>query len=482
MSVEIYIRPLREADAEISYQWRNDPEVWKYTGSKPDKEITLEIEKDWIQKVLSRPDEKRFAICLRDTDEYIGNVQLTGINSYEAEFHIFIGEKKYWGKGFGTKVTNLAVEYAFNVLRLQCVYLFVKKENAAAVRAYEKAGFEKVIEDESNNLRLAKYSFDNDSRRTVSIFMMAYNHEEFISQALGGILIQNTDFAVEIVIGEDKSTDKTRSILLDYAQKYPNKLKLILHNKNIGANKNQMSVLNACDGKYIAFCEGDDYWTDSRKLQRQIDFLEANPDFSVCFHPVKVVYEDGNKEPEITNENQAETTTFEDLALNNFIYTVSCVFRNNSLHLPDWFYKMPAGDYPLHLLNAQYGKIGFINEVMAVYRVHKGGAWGAKNLAELYAKWIPIVKECRQHFYPKGAEQFTKQLAKSHQQLCFAYFEANRYKDFRQNFSTCIPLVRHIKGRAFFALTIRYLLSYAPVLADLYKKTLTSKPMLDSSN
>jgi len=170
------------------------------------------------------------------------------------------------------------------------------------------------------------------------------------------------------------------------------------------------------------------------------------------------------------------------LALNNYIHTVSCVFRHNSFQFPEWFIEIPAGDYVLHLLNAQYGKIGFINEVMAVYRVHKGGVWGAKNLSELYVKWIPIVKECRRHFYPKGAEQFTKQLAKCHQQLCFAYFEANRYKDFRQNFAACIGLVRHIKGRAFLALTIRYLLSYAPGVADLYKKTLTSsKPEPGSS-
>jgi glycosyltransferase involved in cell wall biosynthesis len=318
----------------------------------------------------------------------------------------------------------------------------------------------------------------------VAVFMVAYNHARYIAQAIEGVMMQQTDFSYQLFIGEDCSTDETRNICLSYKDKYPDKINLILNEKNLGGAPNALNVYKVCFeyGDYVAMCEGDDYWTDSRKLQRQIDFLEANPDFSICFHPVKVVFEDENKEPEITNKDQAVTTTFEDLALNNYIHTVSCVFRNNSLQFPDWYGKLPAGDYLLHLLNAQYGKVGFINEVMAVYRVHKGGVWGAKNLSELYAKWIPIVKECRRHFYPKGKEQFTKQLAKSHQQLCFAYFEANRYKDFRQNFAACIPLVRQIKGRAFFALTIRYLLSYAPGLADLYKKTLTSsKPTLDSS-
>jgi RimJ/RimL family protein N-acetyltransferase len=474
MSVDIYIRPLRETDAEISYRWRNDPEIWKYTLSRPDKEITLEIEKDWIQKVLSRSDEKRFAVCLRDTDEYIGNVQLTDINSYEAEFHIFIGEKKYWGKGLGTKVTSLAVDYAFNVLELQSVYLFVKKENVAAIRAYEKAGFNKIIEDESGNIRLAKYSFDNDSRRTVSVFMMAYNHEEFISQALDGILIQNTDFAVEIVVGEDKSTDKTRSILINYAQKHPNKLKLILHSKNIGANKNQISVLNGCNGKYIAMCEGDDYWTDPHKLQKQVNLLEANPDFSICFHSVKIVFEDENTEPKITNKNQAEITTFENLAIGNYIHTVSCVFRNNLSNLPEWFDKMPAGDYVLHLLNAERGKIGFINEVMAAYRVHKGGAWSMKDAGELYARWVPLVEQCRSHFYPRGADGFTKQLASTYKQLCYANYNVGKYRDFRQNFARCVSLARYLDARAVLNLSIRYPPSLVPRIANLYKSTLKS--------
>ena len=114
MSTEIYLRPLQEKDAERSYLWRNDSDVWKFTGSKPDIYVTPEIEKEWIQKILQRPDEKRFAICLKENDQYIGNVQLTGINDYDGEFHVFIGEKSYWGKGIGTCATNLLVEHAFS--------------------------------------------------------------------------------------------------------------------------------------------------------------------------------------------------------------------------------------------------------------------------------------------------------------------------------------------------------------------------------
>lgn len=317
----------------------------------------------------------------------------------------------------------------------------------------------------------------------LSVSIVTYNQKKFIEQTIDSVLRQKVDFDYEIIIGDDFSTDGTREILLKYQEKYPNLIKLILHpqkNEGIPGKVNFISTIYAAKGKYIALLDGDDYWTDPLKLQKQVDFLEARPDFAICFHPVKIVYENGDREPEVTNENQAAEMTFEDLALNNFIYAVSCVFRNNSSKLPEWFDKMMAGDYPFHLLNAQHGKIGFINEVMAVYRVHKGGFWSTRNIAELNAKWIPIVEECREQFRPRGEKQFTKQLAKCYSQLCFAYFEANRYEDYRQTFPACARLAGHIEKRTFLALTIRYLLSASPGLADLYKKKLTSsKPALD---
>jgi glycosyltransferase involved in cell wall biosynthesis len=318
---------------------------------------------------------------------------------------------------------------------------------------------------------------------TVSVFMTTYNHASYIAQAIEGVVKQEADFPFKLFIGEDCSTDGTAEICRRYKSEYPDKIELIAREKNLGAQANSPEIYERCFsyGKYIAMCEGDDYWTDSRKLQKQVDFLEANPDFSICFHPVKIAYEE-SREEKITNQTQAETTTFEDLALNNFIYTVSCVFRNNSLQFPEWFEKMPAGDYPLHLLNAQYGKIKFISEVMAVYRVHKGGIWSMINLADMSAGWITVVKECRKQFFPRAEEQFARHLARSYQQLCFAYFETKRYKDFRQNLQNCIPLARHLEGRTFLALGIRFLLSYVPGLADIYKKTLaSSKPTPDAS-
>jgi RimJ/RimL family protein N-acetyltransferase len=139
--MKIIIRELRLEDAATSYRWRNDAEVWKFTGSKPDKIITPEIEKQWLAGVLACQDQKRFAICVNEDPKYIGNVQLTDIKDGEAQFHIFIGEKNFWNKGVGTEATRLIISYGFETLHLKRIYLYVNKDNAPAIASYARCGF-----------------------------------------------------------------------------------------------------------------------------------------------------------------------------------------------------------------------------------------------------------------------------------------------------------------------------------------------------
>jgi diamine N-acetyltransferase len=142
VNYDIYIRPLREEDAAISYNWRNDSEVWKYTGKRPDRLITLEIEEEWIKEKIRNKNEKRYAICLTLNDKYIGNVQLTNISKDTAEFHIFIGDKDYWNKGIGQKATKRMIELGFKELSLKEIFLEVDVNNIPAIKAYERAGFD----------------------------------------------------------------------------------------------------------------------------------------------------------------------------------------------------------------------------------------------------------------------------------------------------------------------------------------------------
>ncbi len=139
--MKIIIREIRLEDAATSYRWRNDADVWKYTGSKPDRFVTPEMEKQWLAEVLAFQNQKRFAICVNEDQQYIGNVQLTDIKDGEAQFHIFIGEKDFWNKGVGTEATRLIIRYGFEILHLKRIYLCVNKNNASAISSYSKCGF-----------------------------------------------------------------------------------------------------------------------------------------------------------------------------------------------------------------------------------------------------------------------------------------------------------------------------------------------------
>jgi diamine N-acetyltransferase len=140
--MQIKIRPLKRSDAFKSYLWRNDPEVWKYTGSKPDKTITVGDEVNWINHVLSEKNSKRFAIIA--DGEYIGNIQLTDLNSSEGVFHIFIGNRSYWGRGAAKKATLLILSYAFLNLKLAAIKLRVRLEHIVAYKLYSIVGFKEV--------------------------------------------------------------------------------------------------------------------------------------------------------------------------------------------------------------------------------------------------------------------------------------------------------------------------------------------------
>ena len=148
--IEIILRPLLPDDAKVSWRWRNDADVWKYTFNRPDRLITEKMEKEWIMKVLNDENRCNFAICVKETRLYIGNAYLNAINGESASFGIFIGEKKYWGKGIGTEVTRQVLEYAFKKLHLKRVKLGVKADNVAGIKAYMKAGFRKKTQDGDN--------------------------------------------------------------------------------------------------------------------------------------------------------------------------------------------------------------------------------------------------------------------------------------------------------------------------------------------
>ncbi|HEX5797951.1 MAG TPA: glycosyltransferase [Candidatus Saccharimonadales bacterium] len=216
----------------------------------------------------------------------------------------------------------------------------------------------------------------------VSVVSISYNQEKYIEQALESFVKQKTNFKFEIIIGDDCSSDNTKRIIENYAKKYPDLIKPVLREKNVGIASNLYNIMNRASGEYLALCEGDDYWTDEHKLQIQADFLDKHTKYALCFHPVKVIYEKNESDSTIfPDPKRVNEYTLTKLLEGNFIQTNSVMYRKqNYNNLPEDI--LPI-DWYLHLCHAQKGEIGFINKVMSVYRRHEEGAWwdvdGAKD-------------------------------------------------------------------------------------------------------
>lgn len=212
----------------------------------------------------------------------------------------------------------------------------------------------------------------------ISIFMITYNHEKFIAHAIESVMMQKTSFPFELVIGEDCSTDNTRKICLEYKEKFPDKIKLLLPQKNLGVKENCKYVLSQCDGDYVAWLEGDDYWTDKDKLQTQVEFLEKNNDYALCFHKEVIVDENDEELPDQWKREIKETSSINDICKGNFICSNTVVFRNYAKFIQSFSVDSVVLDWPLWVVLAEKGKIGFLNREMSVYRVHKGGVFSMK--------------------------------------------------------------------------------------------------------
>lgn len=211
------------------------------------------------------------------------------------------------------------------------------------------------------------FSSDNEMP-LVDICLYTYNHEKYISEAIESVLMQQTNFNYRIIIGEDCSTDNTRAICVEYQKKYPEKIVLILQEKNLGAINNSFIVHNTCTSKYVAILEGDDFWTDPLKLQKQVDFMENNATSAACFHKAQ-------SERVEKIENEKLSYSIEDvIALPStgwVIMTSTIMYRKKAVGtLPLWLLKLKVGDWPIIMLASINGTIDFINETMSNYRVN----------------------------------------------------------------------------------------------------------------
>lgn len=235
---------------------------------------------------------------------------------------------------------------------------------------------------------------------------MTYMHEGFIRDCIEGILMQKTTFPVRVLIHDDASTDKTPSIVREYEKRYPHLISACYQNENTYRMNREEKVrrkkpfMDLCVGKYEAICEGDDYWTDPLKLQKQVSFMENNEDYSMCFHNANVIF-DNSDSLLIFKDLETRLYSMEEILREWTIPTASVVFRrdlydHNKARNKNYIY----GDIILFLNLASRGKVYCINEIMSVYRRHKGGvtAKQSKSRVEWRKRFIQHHKEIQKNF------------------------------------------------------------------------------------
>lgn len=232
----------------------------------------------------------------------------------------------------------------------------------------------------------------------LSVCLLAYNHERTIVQAVRGALAQQTNFPVEIVIGEDASTDRTLVLLRELAAEHPGRLTLLANPRNLGAAGNFARILAACRGEFIAMLEGDDFWHHPRKLERQVGLLRQDPSVSLCCHDVDVVSgDDARPLRRYCIPKPAALSTGADLLRRNFVSTCSVVLRASALpsSLPREIASLRMQDWPTWLHAARHGNIAFIDECWAAYRVHSAGLWSGLSDLQQQAHALAFYRAVR---------------------------------------------------------------------------------------
>jgi glycosyltransferase involved in cell wall biosynthesis len=210
-----------------------------------------------------------------------------------------------------------------------------------------------------------------------SVLIPTYNQERVIGQAIESALSQVTNFAYEVVVAEDGSTDGTRSVACRYRDRFPDRVRVLMRERNLGLMGNLPQAFLECRGDYVACLDGDDYWTSPEKLQRQVDFLDAHPDYSISFHNARMVWEDDSREPILHSPpGRRPTYHLEELLTHDFISTSTAVVRNHLVReFPTWYARLPVPDWPFFVLHAMHGKIGYLDENWSVYRQHPAGVY-----------------------------------------------------------------------------------------------------------
>lgn len=289
----------------------------------------------------------------------------------------------------------------------------------------------------------------------VSVYCLVYNHERYLHTALQGFVNQKTDFSYEVFVHDDASTDNSKSIIEKYAQEYPEIIKPIYQQENMyskGIDIFATFILPKMSGEYIAICEGDDYWTEPQKLQRQVDFLDKHPDYVACVHNTTAINMRTHKEKLIHSQLEEGDISFADAVYGNghSYHTSSLMYRIQyaTMEMPDYFTiakKVGVGDYPLAIFLTSSGKVRFLNHNMSIYRLGTENSWTRRT----------CTNQCENAYM--------------HQVIADMLEEVNRHTNYEYN----EILKEEIMRRKFFCLLLEE--RYRELRKDPYRSWISSK-------
>ncbi len=319
----------------------------------------------------------------------------------------------------------------------------------------------------------------------VSIIIITYQHKNYIKDCIESVINQKTDFAYEILIGDDGSTDGTTEICIDYAKRYHEKITLYIQSRRnvlyIGGKPtgrfNMLFLLSKVKGKYIAIVEGDDYWADNCKLENQVKCFIEDKNVSECFNPVFVV----NEKKQIIQNYYGPAIikkyySIEDLLIyGNFIPTSSIMLKRETVeNIPEWFLKIPVGDWPLNILSALHGKMKILDKKMSIWRQHKTGGFSLK---DNYYKLV-LETKClyifRKNLSPKYRRIIENKISRNLLQLYLDFDKNINMKKLRKIALYSIPF--SIKFRKLKIVNLKLFIAVLfPKLYKYLKKILNSK-------
>jgi Glycosyl transferase family 2 len=301
----------------------------------------------------------------------------------------------------------------------------------------------------------------------LSVAMITYNHARFIRQAIESVLAQKVNFDYEIVIGEDCSTDGTRAIVTDLSRRYPSRIVPLLRKRNLGGPRNFLGTLATCRGQYLALLEGDDYWICTNKLQKQVDFLDAHPNWNICCSRAQVRNELSISSGALRAQTgiifpahpqgvhldrqevmgllpaiprAAGTYTLNDLLHENFIPTCTVVYRWSGLghRFPSWHYRSSLGDLPLHAIVAGQNNIELLDDCTAVYRIHPGGVWSSRDRASQFRENTAMLADLNRHLGHPYNNLLGTHIARSYLSLCVSARQEGKRLDTIKHLLSCV--------------------------------------------